>query len=356
MKSWRHHHTAFTLVELLVVIGIIAVLVAILLPALGSARRQANTVKCAANLRNIVQAMQVYASNNRGAIPGSPWTTARLAYTDVENATLNTVYNDNNLPSVIGIFDFVSPLASVMGIKFPDGPTLAERVARYEQLRAQPAFTCPDNEFQAPRFGTINFTTGPMISYNTAIGFLLARNRTGGNSAASVLRTVARTEFNPPDNYNIKVEKVGNMSRKIYVGDGGKFSNTAQPPDANLAYTTSNGGPFADQGAGARFSRSWDRGLVPGNTSQAGGSIDARIFAFRHSKPVIRGKANSFRANFAFFDGHVETLGDLEAARPEFWFPKGTELVVDTNQQHADVIQTYFKGQQYPANAPWIVP
>ena len=59
----------FTLVELLVVIGIIALLISILLPSLNKARETANKVKCGNNLKEIGTAMQLYANDNHQFFP-----------------------------------------------------------------------------------------------------------------------------------------------------------------------------------------------------------------------------------------------------------------------------------------------
>ena len=65
-------HRAFTLIELLVVITVIAVLAALLLPALSSAKEKALKAACVSNLRQVGIAIQTYVSDNNGKIPYGP--------------------------------------------------------------------------------------------------------------------------------------------------------------------------------------------------------------------------------------------------------------------------------------------
>ncbi len=72
---------AFTLVELLVVIGIIALLVGILLPTLNRAREAGNRTKCLSNLRSIYQMLKIYEVTYQGASPlGMSGSEPRLSY------------------------------------------------------------------------------------------------------------------------------------------------------------------------------------------------------------------------------------------------------------------------------------
>ncbi len=365
-------HRAFTLVELLVVIGIIALLISILLPTLSRARKAANTVACAANLRSILQGMQMYASQNSGYFPGSAHTSARFMFADPNKPTPtpgangNGTISDANCPGVVQYADWASPIYKVMGGKFDEGHTLDSRIgtaatiaagrkSRWATVRDFPGFRCPENAVISSPFGAI---ADPQISfipsYCSAFGFMVVHNPGSGGTPVTCGWPDSMLAWNPPAGYIPRLNKVGPPALKIYIGDGGKYAKNDAGPDSDLAFDGSLGGAFSDQGAWTPFSSGWFRKSAFSNGLTGANGPDARIYSYRHGPQRPYSKGGTFRGNFGFFDGHVELLDDLASSNPAFWMPKGTLIGVGPSQVYNDTRNAFKLTAMSPQQ--WVVP
>jgi prepilin-type N-terminal cleavage/methylation domain-containing protein len=165
---------AFTLVELLVVIGIIAILISLLLPALGRVQQQALKTSCQAQTKDIGNALFNYAAENRGSLPyGHVWmfaagngNAAQLAAPAATSVGLGTTG-----PTFYRAFNWTSSVNAYMskqsgGGSFPDGNKAASGASGVAFLEPNmiplsKAFMCPtiarEDDFRAP--------LGPRNSY-----------------------------------------------------------------------------------------------------------------------------------------------------------------------------------------------
>ena len=127
---------AFTLVELLVVIGIISLLIGILLPALNKARESARQVQCLSNMRQISVAIISFANEHNGLMPGAAGSTLTL-----DRALRNVVALGISLPDAVRMLT-TNP-AKLLGIEFKKGALRTGADARLTLPHADDQQTVP---------------------------------------------------------------------------------------------------------------------------------------------------------------------------------------------------------------------
>jgi len=330
----RAGKAAFTLIELLVVVAIIALLISILLPSLGQARDLARQIKGAANLRSNVQSVNVYASEYKDAIVGSPDTSGYDASFGI--------YNGIAMQS----WDWMGPLAFMNGRSGPGENIRAEgrtregeeaRGARFDWYRELvDEYVCPANRFQAtpwPGGDGPFFTTGRMIGYNMSTQFT-SSTRSPEEGGTSPRRGQDRGNYKP------FIYNVGTLYNKVAIFEGHRFASGRTKPDFDHDIGERDGdggwfgGAFGGVGPVWRDSKELDRTVAPGENGRRlhiadpNTYPDMRRFGFRHGMRVDPSQVNATQAlgHLAFFDGHVKLVTDAEATDPDLWFPTGTKL------------------------------
>lgn len=343
---------AFTLVELLVVIGIISVLVGILLPTLGRARAAAQATVCLSNLRSIGQALNLYTSENKGYFPGSGSSSGAGIWSVVGGKyTINPGLSLSNAPGVNEALDWAGPIARSMGKKqFTEGPLATDGVERFKAYCELKEFLCPSyaETFWTVSSGSANTNVGQRqaFSYVTGMFFMTlpwsdGQKKLGANPASNgftgnVYSMNESFGLKLPTGYVPKLSKVGNGAAKAFMADGARRSVTSNMNGGPLyrvyalrtdmwnQASNQNQTMFSDWGPPFAATKAFDRSGAPGVNTRP--EQDVRLMAFRHGKRTPWLPSGSYRVNVAFFDGHVESLDDLAAANPALWMPKGSSI------------------------------
>ena len=274
-KSVRNK--GFTLVELLVVIGIIALLVAILLPALSKAKEQANTAKCASNLRQISMAILMYAADNKGKLPLSAAGKGDKNYTQgwfwsnelVRQGYINAVHGvDSKGKQLNGESAFRCPSGIDEALPgFSGFGALYPRQGQNQQYLWVPVPTAADG---VRTWYALNSITGEAGTING--GFAQYPHKSAGADAAFV------------------------WANSHDVGDGG-CDLTLRTPGMTRSLSNIK--------RSALVVMAFD-GNAYNWSSPAGSTGYSSRISGRHGKPLNDGKDGWF--NCAFFDGHVTLL------------------------------------------------
>lgn len=193
----------FTLVELLVVIGIIAILASLLLPALQKARGMAKSIICTNNLRQIGLGVSSYLGDNRGYFPaGNPGT--RVFWDD-----LLSVYDGRHLSKTemgqdgLKVYDYPGLKSSASIYRCP-GDTLSRNAP-------EGAYYARSYSICAGQYGSNEYVVGFNIKSNNVsrvgspsdtldiVPFPLINNRLGAEYASGIQEPVQCTSVNDPN-------------------------------------------------------------------------------------------------------------------------------------------------------------
>ncbi len=300
---------AFSLIELLVVIGIIALLIAILLPALSSAREESRKITCSSRLYGLGQAMNSYTTTYNDWIPGSPNTSGNGANPGGVSVQIypsgSYAPNPDFYGPAIHIFDWASPLLEMMNTPIPQ--SIPERY----DLSKRWAFLCPGNSWIAKlnHQSRINIET-LVSSYATCRFFTyVPADRRNGNQPG----TFFWSHKFVPSNYMPKITSIENASYKVFLADACKIDrdNPRQISNADYGYTTRGAWLNADDPEECSVNLSYRFAF-------------GREHAYRHKNGI----------NLLFFDGHVEYQPEGSSddnngfgsgsRQARFWFPSGT--------------------------------